>query len=299
MDEVASDLRTARMSAVPMTLAWDAIAGPGEYHVALVRIPPGGPSVLPHSHCGFHELITITAGIGWHATQGRIDRIGAGDVVFVAESSEHSLGCAKDDTALTFINIAFPRVAFEDFATAIGLVDSIRVLSSTTHAYDSTGRSRVAAADLMRRFQVAANRVDLVRYLSDALPVMLRASEPTRSLDGPAWFSNACVLMEQEQHLRAGVQHMATLAGVTPGHLARVCQEYRGCTPTELVNRLRAEHAATLLGTTSDSMSRIAQRCGFSSQSYFNRVFAARFAISPGVFRRRPVQAVAPRMSGQ
>jgi AraC-like DNA-binding protein len=50
-----------------------------------------------------------------------------------------------------------------------------------------------------------------------------------------------------------------------------------------------------LLATTADSIGRIADRSGFSSQSYFDRLFHARYGQTPRAYREQARRAVVPR----
>jgi AraC family transcriptional regulator, dual regulator of chb operon len=105
----------------------------------------------------------------------------------------------------------------------------------------------------------------------------------------------ACAAMYDEENLRAGLPRLLELASVSHGHLARSMSAHYGCRPVEFVNNARLSHAAVLLATTADSVGRIAERCGFSSQSYFDRLFHARYGRAPRAYRERARHAVAPR----
>lgn len=58
-----------------------------------------------------------------------------------------------------------------------------------------------------------------------------------------------------------------------------------GCTFTEYINRLRINESCRLLKTTSDSVSGIAYSSGFTSVTYFNRVFRRLQGCTPLQYR--------------
>lgn len=58
------------------------------------------------------------------------------------------------------------------------------------------------------------------------------------------------------------------------------------CTVGEYINKKRVEYAAQLLATTPLSMEEISQKCGFSSASYFTKVFKQHMGVTPLKFRK-------------
>ena len=60
-----------------------------------------------------------------------------------------------------------------------------------------------------------------------------------------------------------------------------------GKTPYEYLTRLRIEESKRLILMGGSSMAEIAEKCGFSSQSYFNSVFKQKTGETPSGYRRR------------
>jgi len=61
-----------------------------------------------------------------------------------------------------------------------------------------------------------------------------------------------------------------------------------GCSPREMLQRLRMEHAKTLLLETSLSIKEIAIRVGYEEQHNFNRMFHRYAGVAPSVWRSNP-----------
>lgn len=72
---------------------------------------------------------------------------------------------------------------------------------------------------------------------------------------------------------------------VSKYHLQRTFAEKVGLTPHEYTNRIRIERAMELLRQTESSIEEIAKLVGFSSGSYFIKVFAKLTGMTPGAFR--------------
>lgn len=58
------------------------------------------------------------------------------------------------------------------------------------------------------------------------------------------------------------------------------------CTIGEYINKKRVKRSVELLTTTSLSMEEISQQCGFSSASYFTRIFKEHMGVTPLKFRK-------------
>lgn len=110
----------------------------------------------------------------------------------------------------------------------------------------------------------------------------------------PAWLVRACEAMRAEENLQAGLPRMLQLAMVSHGHLARSMATHYGTTPVEFISQSRLERSAVLLATTAESIGRIAERCGFTSQSYFGRRFRQRYDQTPREYRDHARRAVVP-----
>lgn len=68
-------------------------------------------------------------------------------------------------------------------------------------------------------------------------------------------------------------------------HLLRTFAAVVGMTPNEYLNRIRVERAMELLRQSDDSIEDIARQVGYSSGSYFIKVFRRLTSLTPGNFR--------------
>lgn len=69
-------------------------------------------------------------------------------------------------------------------------------------------------------------------------------------------------------------------------YFSRVFKRETGLTFTEYLNHLRIQAACRLLASTSYPAYRVANECGFSDPSYFNRVFLRYMEMTPQTYRR-------------
>jgi AraC-like DNA-binding protein len=101
--------------------------------------------------------------------------------------------------------------------------------------------------------------------------------------------------MRGEGKLREGLQRLLQLASVSHGHLSRSMSKHFGCRPVEFVNRTRLSHAAMLLATTADPIGRVAERSGFSRQSYFRPALSCHHGQTPRAYREQARRAAVPK----
>lgn len=78
---------------------------------------------------------------------------------------------------------------------------------------------------------------------------------------------------------------IAASGGVSESTCSRLFKRYTGRTPVSYLIDHRVQVAAQMLRSTRETVSRISQACGFSQQSYFNRLFMRTFGITPREYR--------------
>lgn len=83
------------------------------------------------------------------------------------------------------------------------------------------------------------------------------------------------------------VSDWAVEAGVSRGHLARICRQELDVTPQELLRYLRLDHGLIWLARTNLKIAEISELCGFRTQFHFSRCFKDAYGQSPRDARRQ------------
>lgn len=265
------------------------------YHAALCTLGPRSPATAFHTHHDFYELFYVLSGRGQHRLSVGTQELTAGDLVLVRPADWHHL--AGLPAGLEWINVAVPAAAWRGLLDVAGVVSADglnreRLPALVSVPPQDAPRLEAAFRETLERYHLAADRIDLMRFIVEVLAV-LRA-RPGEGSEEPGWLARACTAMAGEENLKGGVRRLADLAGVSPGHLCRTVRARYGMTPTSFIIDLRLRHAEMLLATTSASLTEISYRCGFSSSSYFAKLFRSRRGESPRDFRRRAREAVLP-----
>ena len=82
-----------------------------------------------------------------------------------------------------------------------------------------------------------------------------------------------------------GVKKLASLIGLSPSQTLKKVRSITGKSVNQYIRELRLSKAASLLKETDITIAEIAYKVGFSSQSYFNKVFRKRYGITPGDYK--------------
>lgn len=86
---------------------------------------------------------------------------------------------------------------------------------------------------------------------------------------------------------KISLDDIASAAGVNRSKCSALFRKYAQKTPFEFLNSYRLEMAAKLLTDTEESALYISQTCGFSGQSYFNRMFMKEYGVTPLEWRKK------------
>lgn len=103
--------------------------------------------------------------------------------------------------------------------------------------------------------------------------------------DGP--LSATLAWLEENFHLRIGVDDLAERACMSPRNFARIFLRETGTTPARYIELVRLEQATRLLEDKARPLISTAMECGFSSTEQLRRAFQRHFGISPAEYCER------------
>lgn len=101
----------------------------------------------------------------------------------------------------------------------------------------------------------------------------------------PQQIKQAAAFMESEYHRLQSLDDVASAAGLSKYYFTRMFTKTTGISPMDYVTKLRIEKAVHLLRSSSLSVEDIAYAVGYSSGSYFSKVFRNRVGFPPADFR--------------
>ena len=115
----------------------------------------------------------------------------------------------------------------------------------------------------------------------------VRASAPPRSVADTERIKQMMDFVLLHCAERLTLDDIAASASVSRRECTRCFRRCIGLTPTEYLNACRVRMAADLLRRTGKSVLEISEESGFSSASYFGRVFRASMGCTPKEYRRQ------------
>jgi len=81
------------------------------------------------------------------------------------------------------------------------------------------------------------------------------------------------------------IKDIARHTGISRSECFRSFRYFTNKKPIEHLTEYRLSHAANMLRETDKSIAQIATECGFSSSSYFGKLFKERYAVSPSQYK--------------
>ncbi len=137
----------------------------------------------------------------------------------------------------------------------------------------------------------AFERADILRtdcenigYFYAALGKALEVMECTHESRHHATVQRAMAYMREHQSCKIG--EVAQYANVSESGLYAIFREVKNMTPIEMKWQLQTEKAGILLHTTDLSIEDISSACGFSSSTYFRKIFKRMTGKTPREVRR-------------
>ena len=136
-------------------------------------------------------------------------------------------------------------------------------------------------ADQMAGKQVAP------RHLIPPRQVVQRQSTDTVGADHPLVVKDARFIRDRSYN-RASVEQICQATDVSRSTLDKLFLAHLGRTVAEEITRVHLQRSKDLLRNTNLSLAGIAERCGFSSATYFCRFFKRGTGLTPDGYRRAP-----------
>ena len=187
-----------------------------------------------------------------------------------------------------FSNIDIPHSVLELLATGMGLHDRLeRLIHSEKRPVIALGEHGQVVqwkleATLEKQYEPDGS-IHLRSLLSDLLTVMFLNEDSGERAMQP-WLDSICKYIYLNlSSVSSG--DLPAITGYSAAHISRTFKATLGETPSQYINRLRIERAATRLAASNEDISHICFELGFTSLSYFYRLFTRYIGTSPLTYR--------------
>ena len=251
----------------------------------------------PHRHHHL-ELTWIEAGAGLRFVGDSVAPFEAGDLVLIGANTPHCWVSSRSrpGSAATVLQFT-PELLAHDSLPELARLAPLAEKSGVGLRVAGTAHPRIVSLLVDMRTAGGIGRLAGLLQILELLqahersltPLAHRSMQPhgRRAGDGrdDRRIDRVLGWIHRQIAQELTVAEAARMARVTPGAFSRYFRHEVGKPFTEYVNDVRCSEACVRLRRTDKAVAVIAQECGFTTLSHFNRQFLLRHAVTPREFR--------------
>lgn len=245
-----------------------------------------------HYHSEF-ELIYVKKGCVRFFINHEIYDVRTGSVIFINSNIIHQTECAENNTVNIILQFKNPV----DSAYALRYISGFIKKHKVTHSiFTADNPDTASLIDFMESIlkENKSKRNSYKSFINGYLHLITAFIQRNKLIpDSKEIFKQEEIqrfnpLFEYvdknySQHIT--VDALGALMHLNSTYLCRIFKEITGSTLTEYINYVRI-HKATKMLSLDKTLSEIAYECGFSSLTYFNRIFKKRRGYSASEYRK-------------
>ncbi len=243
-----------------------------------------------HDHA-FFEIFYMIDGAIDHTLNGVTTTLHAGDILFLRPEDAHMFlreegnVCRHRDLIFrksffkTVCNYLSPNL-YSDFING-KLNKSFHLSLHKINEFEQVFEKISAIPPYETELILAS-----LRRISAEVLGLLLTEQVEKSFNYPKWFQELLIRFEDTELVCQGLDAILAEIFYTKEHVCRVFKEIMGMTMTDYLNKKRLEIAANMLVCSYQQVVKISTDLGFSSVSYFNKIFKAKYGLTPIQFRK-------------
>ncbi|MBR2466247.1 MAG: helix-turn-helix domain-containing protein [Clostridia bacterium] len=235
-----------------------------------------------HLH-DFYELIWFLKGSGTQLLNEKEVLCIKNEIVMLRPGDRHCFTDQSED--IEIISLSVKKEEFELFSRAYSpfLLKHIDRASAPIR-FNSL---RALMIDIFFKAPQEITDYDCKLLLSCFLNTYITATDfLKRDSSLPRMLVLAIEEMKKAENLKRGIPAFIELSHYSQSQLSRLIKRYYGMSTKQYINELRLQAAYNDIILTNGSVEEIAENLGFLSFSHFNKIFKARFSITPAALRK-------------
>ncbi len=235
-----------------------------------------------HLH-DFYELIWFLKGSGTQLLNEKEVFCTKNEIVMLRPGDRHCFTDQSED--IEIISLSVKKEEFELFSRAYSpfLLKHIDRASAPIR-FNSL---RALMIDIFFKTPQEITDYDCKLLLSCFLNTYITATDfLKRDSSLPRMLVLAIEEMKKAENLKRGIPAFIELSHYSQSQLSRLIKRYYGMSTKQYINELRLQAAYNDIILTNGSVEEIAENLGFLSFSHFNKIFKARFSITPSALRK-------------
>lgn len=244
-----------------------------------------------HDH-DFYEIVYVVDGQIEHIVNGEEMDLKTGDILFLRPFDKHIFlrtennKCSHRDVVISF-NF------FRDFCSFLSAdffekynAPSLPVKQSLPQSKITELEDDIARYSAILKKDTEAKQITAKFLLSKLLSIYSQHTVEKLNNDYPDWLNRLLEKMSMREYYKMGLPTILSFFDYDQSYMCRVFKQYMGVTMTEYLNSLRLQYAFNQLKLTNRTVLSICQETGFSSISYFNKLFKKEFGKTPKSCRK-------------
>ena len=244
-----------------------------------------------HDHT-FFEVFYIRNGSIAHTLNGVTETLTTGDMYFLKPEDSHFFARTKGNTS-SHRDIIFRKDFFKEVCSYTDpnlyenfindkykkrITLSIKALNHFEDALTEISALPLSCSNLI---------LSSARAVGAELMTKLLLNQHSEALSYPTWFQELLLRLNTPNLIKAGLNEILSPFYYSKEYICRSFKKYMNMTLTDYLNDQRLTLAAHSLTYTNDSILSICTDIGFSSASYFDKIFKAKYSCTPLIFRKK------------
>ena len=238
---------------------------------------------INHSH-NFYELIYFLNGTGIQVINGDEYTCEKNSLTLIRPCDTHFF--LQQSKSINVLSLSIKK---EEFELITQFYDPI-LLSSIQNQKQfiySNSTALPTLFDYINQKSESINEYDCKFVLSYFLNMYIESVQHIQNhLKLPKMLAFAVNEIKKKENLQQGIPAFIELSHYSQSHLSRLIRKYFNMSLKEYINEIRLQNAYNDIILTNKALSDISEDIGFSSFSHFNKIFKARFSITPSRLRK-------------
>ena len=236
-----------------------------------------------HAH-DFYEILWFLQGETTQTVNGLPKRYQKGDVLILRPGDAHCFSEQSRDVCL--VSLSVKKEEFERLASLYDPLLLAVFLRGNTPIDYACGLS-CESEPSFARLALGGTVYDCKFLLCALLRVYLESGAcDSATAQLPVPLAAAIKKMTRPENLKRGIPAWIELTHYSQSHLARMLKKHFGLGVKQYINELRLQAAYEEIVFSPKPFAEISEEIGFASLSHFNKIFKARFAITPAALRK-------------
>lgn len=227
-----------------------------------------------HSH-DFYEFIVIIDGDCTQTVNEQEILCDKNTVIFLCPGDRHKFTKQSDNLNLMALSIA---------AEEINRFEKLFGIEASPFEFSITKLSSKQIQPLISLYY-SKSEYEFKLLLANFTKIYTDAFTQSSSL--PKNVEKAVTQMYAAENLKGGTDRFVELSGYSRTHLNRLLKEHLKVTPHEFILNLRLSEAYNALILTDTRIEDICANLGYESFSHFQKIFKAKYGITPAAVRKK------------